>query len=94
MSQTQRCHVCGREGILVEDRIRLRAGDEAAEPLLVGQCPRCHRFLCARHGEPLDRRGRRPRKLFTRGLLTICCPFDPGVPLGGGADAEVSGAAP
>lgn len=94
MSQTQHCAVCGREGILVEERIRVRPGDDRTEPLLIGQCPRCHRFLCARHGEPLDRRGRRPRAFLARGLLTICCPFDPGVPLGGESDAEALGAAP
>jgi hypothetical protein len=92
MSQTQRCDVCGRRAMLVEGLIQVRPGDDLGEPLLIGQCPRCHRFLCSRHGEPLDPHGRRRRPVLGRGLLTLCCPFDPGVPLGGEEDAEAPGA--
>lgn len=52
---------------------------------LVAQCPRCRRYICTRHAEPvkvhLSEGGWLPRLL---GLKTrcLCCPFDPGVALG------------
>lgn len=77
---TQVCYVCGAAGLLVEDRIHLPVG--GGGPRLVGQCPRCHRFVCSAHAELLDLSGK--RRWFARrpALLTLCCPFDPEVPLG------------
>jgi hypothetical protein len=63
------CDVCNREGEFDPSPLRLAAGPAAARPMIVGQCPRCHRFICSRHAEPLP-----------DGLLG--CPFEPGVPLG------------
>lgn len=81
MGQVQNCYVCGTGGLLVEDRIEVAPGDGASGPVFIGQCPRCHRFICSRHGEPLDLSGK--RRWFRRPrTLTVCCPFDPDVPLG------------
>jgi hypothetical protein len=66
-----RCDVCGREGLFVE--VHLPGGPESGETRSTAQCPRCRRFICSRHFEPLP--GGR-----------LGCPFDPGVTLG---DAEV-----
>jgi hypothetical protein len=87
MSQTQKCHVCGDAGLLVEGRVYV-TGEAAAGPALIARCPRCKRFICSRHGEKLDLSTPEKRPLFSFGgkkapaSLTVCCPFDPGVPLG------------
>jgi len=84
MGQTQSCYVCGAWDDLVVSRISVRASDRYP-PRVVGQCPRCRRFICSDHGEKLDLAPRKFWKLFASGketVLTVCCPFDPGVPLG------------
>jgi hypothetical protein len=85
MRPVQNCHVCGTAGYLVDGRIVV-TGEEGQGPPSVGQCPRCLRFVCSRHGEPLAITGGERRGLLRRspsGPMTICCPFDRGVPLGG-----------
>ena len=82
MGQTQECYVCRSVGLLVEDRIHVTPAAGQEGPLFVGQCPRCNRFICAEHGEPLDLTGRRRWPWRKPDSLTVCCPFDPGVPLG------------
>ncbi len=79
MGQMQTCWVCGRSGLLVEEQIQVSPA--GGGPTMLGQCPRCHRFICSQHGELLDLSGKRGwfRKPQS---LTLCCPFDPGVPLG------------
>lgn len=78
----QECFVCGATGLLVEKRIQVPAGGAGGGPLFVGQCPHCHRFVCARHGEPLDLSGKKRWPWQKAESLTVCCPFDPDVPLG------------
>jgi hypothetical protein len=83
MGQTQQCHVCERSGVIVTGHLYCDPGDAAI--LLVGQCPRCRRFICADHAEKLSvTRGRFART----GLSLAQCPFDPDVPLG---NAEPAG---
>lgn len=84
MSQTQQCYVCGASGLLVDSRIYVDAAEEST--LLLGQCPRCRRYICSRHGEKLhlSEEGRKSwfslsRRQWTS--LVLCCPFDPGVAL-------------
>ncbi|HEV8600554.1 MAG TPA: hypothetical protein VGQ69_14435 [Gemmatimonadales bacterium] len=92
MGQLQSCFVCGSRGLLVEDRIQVTAAANAAGgPTLIGQCPRCHRFICSRHGELLDLSGKRRWPWQGSRPLTVCCPFDPDTPLGDVASALGSG---
>lgn len=79
MGQIQICYVCGGGGLLVEDRIQVSPG--GGGPVFIGQCPRCHRFICSEHGELLDLSGKRKWPWRKPDVLTVCCPFDPGVPL-------------
>jgi hypothetical protein len=87
MSQTQSCYVCGATGLLVEGRIFI--AKDTGGPVLIGECPRCRRFICSQHGEKLDLSGQKKKKSFF-GLgsrrepesFTVCCPFDPGIALG------------
>ena len=81
MGQIQNCYVCGSGGLLVEDRIQVAPGGGAG-PVFIGQCPRCHRFICSRHGELLDLSGKRRWPWQRPRTVTVCCPFDPDVPLG------------
>ncbi len=67
-----RCDVCGRKGPYAEGP--LPDGPPSGEAGWTVQCPRCRRFICSRHLEPLPD-GR------------LGCPFDPGVFLDG-ADAS------
>ena len=83
----QTCFVCGAAGILAEDHILLPPGDRGAH--LIGQCPRCHRFICSRHAELLDLGGRRGWFSRKPKMLTACCPFDPEVPLGTPAPGRI-----
>ena len=53
MGQTQCCYVCGTWDELVVSRISVQAND-SYPPRMVGQCPRCRRFICTDHGEKLD----------------------------------------
>lgn len=86
MKVVQHCSVCGGAGYLVDGPIVLPVGEWEGPPN-IGQCPRCHRFICSFHGEPLDLTGTerkgRFRKRGPEGPRTVCCPFDRGVPLGG-----------
>lgn len=87
MSQTQHCYVCGASGLLVEGRVFVTEGQPPG-PVFVARCPRCKRFVCSKHGEKLDLSAPEKKGLFGLGgkkgpvNLTVCCPFDPGVPLG------------
>lgn len=87
MSQTQSCYVCGATGLLVEGRV-FAAKDTTGGPVFIGECPRCRRFICNRHGEKLDLSPPQKRSFFglggrkEPGRFTVCCPFDPGVALG------------
>lgn len=81
MEQRQTCCVCGSGGLLVDDRIQVVPG-ETGGPVLIGECSRCHRFVCSKHGEPLDLSGQRRWPWQKPKVATIGCPFDPGVPLG------------
>lgn len=85
MGQTQLCYVCGATGILSEGRIFLDpAGHQGVR--FIGECPRCQRFICDRHCEPVDVTGEGGSWLsFLRSkprALAACCPFDPGTILG------------
>lgn len=86
MGQTQSCSVCGATGILSEGRIFLNPGGDQSVRF-IGECPRCQRFICDRHCEPLDLSGKPAGLWFSFGkqkprVLVACCPFDPGTPLG------------
>jgi hypothetical protein len=84
VSETQRCYVCGQWDTLVDARVVVKSNDKYFDRV-VAQCPRCFRFICSDHGEKLDLSGRKSWLSFDRakgGDVTICCPFDPGVPLG------------
>jgi hypothetical protein len=63
------CDVCRREGEFETSPLQIAAEAGSTRPLVVGQCPRCHRFICSRHAEP-------------RADGRLGCPFDPGIPLG------------
>lgn len=84
MAETQSCYVCGRWETLVDSRLQVSANKQF--PLgVVAQCPYCFRFICSEHGEKLNLSGSLPWwKFWDKGnaVLTICCPFDPGIPLG------------
>lgn len=72
---------------MAEGRIFLIPGEVPAGRL-IGECPRCGRFVCDRHCELLDLSGENKRSWLTFGRpkpkpLVACCPFDPGVALGG-----------
>jgi hypothetical protein len=67
--------------LLVDERIQIVPGDTGG-PVLIGECHRCGRFVCSRHGEPLDLSGKKRWPWQKASALTIGCPFDPGVPLG------------
>lgn len=86
MKAVQHCYVCGGAGYLADGPMVMPEGDWEGPPS-VGQCPRCHRFVCSYHGEPLDLTQGERKGLFGKraggGPRTICCPFDRGVPLGG-----------
>ncbi len=95
MSQIQECYVCGKRGLLVESHIQVGLSEaEMTGPLMIGHCPRCQRFICSRHGEKLDPaklRGSWLTKFFRRSSVrVVCCPFDPGVPLGVADDTRPS----
>jgi len=82
MSENQRCYVCNDWLPLVEERITSKRG--RVEIPVVAQCARCLRYICSEHSEPLELA---PRPWYSFGRrtgaeLTMCCPFDPGVPLG------------
>lgn len=82
MSENQRCYVCNRWFPLVESRVTSPRGQIPVP--VTAQCARCLRYICSDHSELLDL-SPRPRFSFTRRTaaeLTLCCPFDPGVPLG------------
>lgn len=83
MAKMQACYVCNEWDTLSEDRILVRADDRFAERR-VALCPVCERFICTEHGEKLDLSRKKPRKGSPRkdAMLTLCCPFDPDVPLG------------
>jgi hypothetical protein len=78
--------VCNRRGLLVEGQIRVNADGGSENLLLIAQCHRCRRFVCAADGERLDPAGLSGHWLtrpFRRSAMrVVCCPFDPGVPLG------------
>lgn len=80
MATTQRCDVCGTTGWWTEGRIEI-SNEPPAGPPRIGQCPRCHRFVCEDHGEPL-RISARGRTVRFGGTRVVGCPFDPDVPLG------------
>jgi hypothetical protein len=86
MKAVQNCYVCGGAGYLVDGPIELPPGEWEGPPS-IGQCPRCHRFICVFHGEPLAAKQDERRGLFRKrgpeGPRTVGCPFDPGVALGG-----------
>jgi hypothetical protein len=89
----QHCYVCGSAGYLVDAPIVL-TGEGTDGPPSIAQCPRCQRFICSLHGEPLDLTGERRRGLFRKPgseTLTICCPFDRGVALGSSSDQPTEG---
>src|SRR6266852_5742792 len=73
MSSYQLCEVCGEPGRFVVDPISM---DPEPEELVIGQCPRCYRFICSQHGEVLSRSP--PGRLASP---VLCCPFDPGIVL-------------
>lgn len=86
MSETQRCYVCGEWDDLVDVRVLIKSNDPYPQRV-VAQCPRCLRFICSEHGEKLDLSGQKSKSWFGLGKpketdLTVCCPFDPGIPLG------------
>lgn len=75
MKQTQKCFVCGVEGLVTESEIRISEADPlGTDPLFVARCPLCKRFICSKHGEKLPS-GKHQISL-------IGCPFDMGIPLG------------
>jgi hypothetical protein len=78
---TQHCYVCGRPATLVTERILVQTGGSLHR--LVGECPKCRRFICVEHAELLDLGGKRSWFRRKPSLLTACCPFDPDTPLGG-----------
>ncbi|HEX2120636.1 MAG TPA: hypothetical protein VHL59_03245 [Thermoanaerobaculia bacterium] len=82
MSENQRCYVCNRWLPLVESRVT--STRERISVPITAQCARCLRYICSDHAEMLDLS---PRPWFSFGRRTaaertMCCPFDPGVPLG------------
>ena len=87
MKQGQRCHVCGRIGLLV-DRLLYVGRDtdhgEGDAASIVGQCPRCRRYLCTAHAEQARSQHDVPAGVaWRRGEAVLAlCPFDVGVPLG------------
>ncbi len=89
MQETQCCYVCGQWDRLVVERVRVKADADSSDRVVV-QCPRCFRFICSNHSEKLDvSKSRRWWRFGHRQkLLTLCCPFDPGVSLGNGEDGE------
>lgn len=86
MSQTQKCDVCDQRGLLVDSQIRTNIEGGNASLLLIAQCERCRRFICASCGEqidPADLTGHWLTRRFRRSSIrVVCCPFDPCVPLG------------
>ena len=85
MTQTQTCYVCGGQGLLADSPIYV-GPDDGGGISMIGQCPRCNRFICSRHGEKLDLTRERkstwfPVRRHKAGVLVLCCPFDPGVAL-------------
>ena len=78
--KTQVCDVCGGVGYWSGERIEL-ASHEVNGPPRIAQCGRCHRFICEDHGEVVRLSGAGVRVRFG-GTRTLCCPFDPDVPLG------------
>ena len=86
MGQIQTCYVCGEGGLLVDTQIYVSVEEDG--PVMLGQCPRCHRFICTQHGEKLGAAGEEKKSWFSfgRGKMpttrVVGCPFDPGVPLG------------
>jgi hypothetical protein len=86
MDETQRCYVCGEWDELVNSRVQVKAPDSYISRV-VAQCPRCLRFICSDHSERLDLAPKTKSSWFglkrqEAGELTLCCPFDPCVPLG------------
>jgi len=86
MGQIQQCYVCGESGLLINTWIYVDSKADQGPPL-IGQCPFCYRFICSHHGEKLDlsRGGRKSGSFSGHRKLTplvVCCPFDPGIPLG------------
>ncbi len=82
MSENQRCYVCNSWLPLVEARVTSKSG--RIHVRVTAQCSRCLRYICSDHAEMRDL-SRRPWFSFGRRTdaeLTMCCPFDPGVPLG------------
>jgi hypothetical protein len=86
MRAVQHCSVCGGAGYLADGPIVVPERQPEGPPS-VGQCPRCHRFICSYHGEPIDLTKEERKGIFRKrggdGVRTICCPFDRGVPLEG-----------
>ena len=80
MERTQACDVCGTFGYWREGRIEI-TGEAANGPPRIGRCPRCQRSICEDHGEVL-RIAENGRRVRWGGRRVVCCPFDPGVPLG------------
>jgi hypothetical protein len=81
MSENQLCYVCNRWFPLAATRVTSKSS-RIHQPI-VAQCARCLRYVCSDHSEMLDL----GRRWFSFGRrknadLTMCCPFDPGVPLG------------
>jgi hypothetical protein len=66
--------------MVVRDEIMFEPGADGPH-LLVGQCKRCRRYICADHAEGIRPAGKRVADTKVR---LACCPFDPGVRLGSG----------
>jgi hypothetical protein len=87
MTQTQTCQICGRSGFLVDNWIYIESGEKIEDPIFIGQCPNCRRFICSVCGEKLDLSQKKYKTIFSfkhkkASSLVVCCPFDPYVPLG------------
>lgn len=83
MKQTQKCFVCGVEGLVVDSEIRI--SDDSSfefEPLFIAQCPLCKRFICSKHSERLSQESSRSFLRPKSAIVIAGCPFDPGIPLG------------
>jgi hypothetical protein len=81
MSQEQRCFVCKAWGTAALTPIYVSGGTGESNGL-VAQCPRCFRWLCNLHSEPLRERGAAEHRSRQSNLLVLGCPFDPDVMLG------------
>jgi hypothetical protein len=79
VGQIQACSFCRKRAIALDGPIYVDP-ERNERAVLVAECPRCRRWLCNAHGEPLS--GRVTEAERTLGLAALGCPFDYDVLLG------------